>query len=118
MLYDQAMICMAYTEAYQVTKKDDYKKTAEEILQYVLAEMTDPEGGFYSAEDADTEGQEGKFYLWTKAEIVNALGNDADLICKIFNISETKTRDSQATTPALRPTFCILRNPLTNWLVR
>jgi len=89
MLYDQATTCMAYTEAYQITKKGDYKKTAEEILQYILAEMTDPKGGFYSAEDADTEGQEGKFYLWTKAEIVNVLGNDAELICRIFNISES-----------------------------
>jgi hypothetical protein len=90
MLYDQAMTCIAYVEAYQVTGKEDYKNTAEEILQYVLAEMTDPIGGFYSAEDADSEGQEGKFYLWTEAEIVNVLGKDAELICRIFGILENK----------------------------
>jgi uncharacterized protein YyaL (SSP411 family) len=88
MLYDQAMICMAYIEAYQVTRKEEYRRTAEEVLQYVLSEMVDANGGFYSAEDADTEGQEGKFYLWTKAEIMNTLGDEAELFCRIFNISE------------------------------
>ena len=88
MLYDQAMICMAYTETFQATKKEEYRRTAEEILQYVLTEMADSNGGFYSAEDADTEGHEGKFYLWTKAEIMNILGDKAELFCRIFNISD------------------------------
>ncbi|MDP6991527.1 MAG: thioredoxin domain-containing protein, partial [Candidatus Marinimicrobia bacterium] len=69
MLYDQAMIAMAYTEAYQITKNPEYKETAEEILTYVLRDMTDSRGGFYSAEDADSEGEEGLFYLWTIEEL-------------------------------------------------
>jgi uncharacterized protein YyaL (SSP411 family) len=89
MLYDQAMLVMAYTEAYQATGKEDYEKTAREIFTYVLRDMTAREGGFYSAEDADSEGKEGKFYLWTQEEIQQALGNDeADFATKVFNIEK------------------------------
>ncbi len=69
MLYDQAMLIMAYTEAYQATGKAFYATVAEEIITYVLRDMTSAQGGFYSAEDADSEGIEGKFYLWTPKEI-------------------------------------------------
>src|SRR5574338_335288 len=89
MLYDQAMMAMAYTETYLVTKNNFYKKTAEEILEYVLRDMTHPEGGFYSAEDADSEGEEGKFYLWDADEIRNILDkNESDFAIKIFNVEE------------------------------
>lgn len=71
MLYDQAMLVMAYIETYLATKNQFYKNTAEEILEYVLRDMTHPEGGFYSAEDADSEGEEGKFYLWGTDELRN-----------------------------------------------
>ncbi len=89
MLYDQALLLYAYVEAYQVTKKDFYKTTAEEIAHYVRSAMTDGEGGFYSAEDADSEGVEGKFYLWTKAEIEAVLDEaDAAFACEMFGIEK------------------------------
>jgi uncharacterized protein YyaL (SSP411 family) len=87
MLYDQAMMAIAYTEAYQATGKEEYRKTAEEIFEYVLRDMQNPTGGFFSAEDADSEGQEGKFYMWTMAEIEQVLGENADLIIEVFNVS-------------------------------
>ena len=87
MLYDQAMIAMTYTEAYQATAKEDYARTAKEILTYVLRDMTAPEGGFYSAEDADSEGVEGKFYVWNLAEINEVLDPDeAALVTEVFNL--------------------------------
>ncbi len=88
MLYDQALLAIAYTELYQVTKNEIYKNTTEEILDYVLRDMTSPEGGFYSAEDADSEGEEGKFYLWKKDELKNILGDNTELVCEIFNIED------------------------------
>ncbi|MEO8398967.1 MAG: thioredoxin domain-containing protein, partial [Ignavibacteriaceae bacterium] len=88
MLYDQALIAIPYIEVFQITKNEFYKNTAEEILNYVLRDMTSANGGFYSAEDADSEGVEGKFYLWTIEEIKNVLENDSELFNKIFNIKE------------------------------
>ena len=89
MLYDQAMTAMAYTEAYQATGKEDYEKTAREIFTYVLRDMTAPEGGFYSAEDADSDGEEGKFYLWTQEEIRQVLGDEEqDFVTRVFNIEK------------------------------
>jgi uncharacterized protein YyaL (SSP411 family) len=88
MLYDQAMLLMVYSEAYQVTKRWDFRKTVEDIVAYIGRDMTSPEGAFYSAEDADSEGVEGKFYLWTKAEIMETLGEEADLIIDEFNVKE------------------------------
>ncbi len=89
MLYDQALLAMVYTEARQATGKDEYGKTAEEIMDYVLRDMTSPGGGFYSGEDADSEGAEGKFYLWREDEIRGALtGKAADLWIRAFNVEK------------------------------
>jgi len=85
MLYDQALLSVTYTEAYQVTHNDLYKNTAREILEYVSREMQSKNGGFYSAEDADSEGEEGKFYLWAVEELKDILKYDADLFLEIFN---------------------------------
>lgn len=97
MLYDQALISMAYLEAFQITKKPLYQKTAEEIFEYVIRDMQAPEGGFYSAEDADSEGEEGKFYLWTKNELEEILGDDASLIRELFNISPEGNFEEEST---------------------
>ncbi|SDX22251.1 hypothetical protein SAMN05444487_11250 [Marininema mesophilum] len=89
MLYDNALLAYAYLEAYQVTKKEVYAQTAREIFSYVLRDMTAPEGGFYSAEDADSEGVEGKFYVWTPDEVKEVLGEDEGaLYCRCYDISE------------------------------
>jgi uncharacterized protein YyaL (SSP411 family) len=98
MLYDQAMAAVAYTEAYQATGKEDYGRTAREIFTYVLRDMTGSEGGFWSAEDADSEGQEGKFYLWTQEQVRQALGNEeANFVARIFNIEKDGNFVEQAT---------------------
>ena len=76
MLYDNALLSRAYFEAYQATRKERYRHAGEEILNYVLREMKGPEGGFYSTQDADSEGEEGKFYVWTRDEIKEVLGKE------------------------------------------
>jgi uncharacterized protein YyaL (SSP411 family) len=87
MLYDQALLAIAYTEAYYATKKEEYKETAREILTYVMRDLRSPEGGFYSAEDADSEGVEGKFYLWTVDEVRGLLSKeDAEIFTRAFNV--------------------------------
>lgn len=89
MLYDQALLVMAYTELFLVNNNLRHKKTVDEILEYVMRDMTSPEGGFYSAEDADSEGEEGKFYLWTEEEIIKILGSEsADFVMKVFNMEK------------------------------
>lgn len=89
MLYDQALLVMAYIEAYQATGKTEYEQTAREIFSYVLRDMTAREGGFYSAEDADSEGIEGKFYVWTEDEIQHVLSSDEFLFVKtVFNVEK------------------------------
>ena len=96
MLYDQAMLSMAYTEAYQATGKEEYKKTVQDIFTYILRDMTAPEGGFFSAEDADSEGEEGKFYIWTEDEIRDALSSEhEDLILQVFNINKNGNFNKQ-----------------------
>ena len=75
MLYDQALFAQANLECFQITKSDYFARITEEILSYVIRDMTSTEGGFYSAEDADSEGEEGKFYLWTASEVIEVLGN-------------------------------------------
>jgi uncharacterized protein len=87
MLYDQASIALTYIEAYQAAEKEFYKQVTEEIFEYVLRDMTSPEGVFYSAEDADSEGEEGLFYLWTVEELRQVLNeNELDALVSKYHI--------------------------------
>lgn len=98
MLYDQALLTMAYLEGYQSTGNEAFAQTAREILTYVLRDMTSPEGGFYSAEDADSEGEEGTFYVWTLEEIKKILGEkDGALFANTFNIKDSGNFQDEAT---------------------
>jgi len=98
MLYDQALLAMAYLETYQASAAEEYATTAREIFAYVLRDMTSPEGGFYSAEDADSEGEEGKFYVWTLDEIRGSLSpKEADFVEATFNIEEGGNFSDEAT---------------------
>lgn len=88
MLYDNALLAIAYLEAYQYTGNSLYKTIAEQILTYIWREMTDSEGGFYCAQDADSEGEEGKYYVFTPDEIASVLQNDdAGFFCNYYDIT-------------------------------
>jgi uncharacterized protein YyaL (SSP411 family) len=89
MLYDNALLARTYLEAYQVTGKEDYARVARETLEYVLNEMQSPEGGYYSSQDADSEGVEGKFYVWSRDEIGKLLGEEAEAFCRIYDVSDS-----------------------------
>ena len=89
MLYDQALIALAYLEAFQATGDRFHLRCAEKVFSYLMREMASPGGGFYSAQDADTEGEEGKYYLWSHAEVASILGDkDAGIFCRLFDITE------------------------------
>lgn len=89
MLYDQAMLTLAYTEAWQISGKPLYRQTAEEIIRYVCRDLVDEKGAFYSAEDADSEGEEGKFYVWSTEEVREVLpGKEAEQAIALFNFTE------------------------------
>jgi hypothetical protein len=88
MLYDNALLAIVYIEVYQITQNTEYRCVAEEILAYILRDMTSDEGGFFSAEDADSEGEEGKFYTWTVNEVKEVLGEEGgDRFCSYFDIT-------------------------------
>lgn len=88
MLYDNALLACAYLEAYQVTGSPFYARVARDVFTYVLREMKSPEGGFYSAQDADSEGVEGKFYLWTPEEVAEVLGDEeGSFFCRLYDVT-------------------------------
>ena len=88
MLYDNALLVRLYLHAYQVTGNPLYRRIVEETLEYISREMTSPEGGFYSAQDADSEGVEGKFFIWLPSEIAEALGrDDGEIICRYYGVT-------------------------------
>ena len=88
MLYDNALLARLYLHAFQITGKPLYRRISEETLDYVLREMTDSQGGFYSAQDADSEGEEGKFFVWTPEELIDVLGDeDARVFSGYFGVT-------------------------------
>jgi len=89
MLYDNALLSVTYLEAFQATADPFYRQVCEETLDYVLREMTSPAGGFYSTQDADSEGEEGKYFVWTRDELTAALGPDrAEFACSVWGITD------------------------------
>src|SRR5207244_11169373 len=89
MLYDDAQLLNLYLDAYLVSGESRFAEIARDIIRYVLRDMTSPEGGFYSAEDADSEGKEGKFYCWTREEMAKLLTPDElKVVTKYFGVTE------------------------------
>ena len=86
MLYDQAQLVCSYIDAYQITREPFYADIVRRACDYVLRDMTNPDGGFYSAEDADSEGVEGKFYVWTRKEVEQVLGDKAETFCRAYDV--------------------------------
>jgi uncharacterized protein YyaL (SSP411 family) len=108
MLYDQAMLAMVAVEAFQATADPFFSSMADEIFSFVNRELSSPEGAFCSALDADSEGVEGKFYVWDRQEIVECLGDDSDLFCRYFDVSEDGNFDGSniLNIPAILDEFC------------
>lgn len=88
MLYDNALLIIVLSEAYQLTRKPIYEKAVRQTIAFIEREMTSSEGGFFSALDADSEGVEGKFYVWSKEEIEEQLGEDAELFCEFYGVTK------------------------------
>nr|WP_211236961.1 thioredoxin domain-containing protein [Aneurinibacillus terranovensis] len=102
MLYDNALLALIYLDTYQATGEESYVEAAGQIFTYVLRDMTDKEGGFYSAEDADSEGEEGKFYVWRPEEIIDILGReDGERFCDLYDITEEGNFEEHTSIPNL-----------------
>jgi uncharacterized protein YyaL (SSP411 family) len=115
MLYDQAMLIMAYSEAYQATKKEDYAQTVREVITYVLRDMTSTQGGFYSAEDADSEGEEGRFYVWSEQEIRDILSKkEAEAFLNTYNFEVHGNFVEEATGKRIGTNIPHLKQPISN----
>lgn len=115
MLYDQALMALALTECYQATRKPLYRETAEKIMEYVLRDMRSPEGGFYSAEDADSEGVEGKFYLWSHQELSQILDpEEVELVEKVYHTTREGNYREESTGLHSGQNILHLEEPLEN----
>ena len=103
MLYDNALLAVAYAEAWQVTRRADFARVLRETLDYVLREMTAPDGGFYSATDADSEGEEGKFFVWSEAEVKQILGDEAEGFARHHDVTAEGNFEGHNILRVLRP---------------
>ena len=96
MLYDNALLASTYIEAFQATREEEFAAVARETLDYILGRMTDPEGGFYATEDADSEGVEGKYYVWTLDEVRAVLGPErAKTFAYVYDVTEAGNWEEQ-----------------------
>ena len=105
MLYDNALLGKVYLEAFQVTGNESYRQVVTEVLDYVLREMTDDQGAFYSATDADSEGEEGKFFVWTPEQVAQALGDDEECrrFCAVYDITKQGNWEHKNIPNRMRP---------------
>ncbi len=112
MLYDNALLARAYLDGYRITGKPLYKRITVEILDFLVREMRDPGGGFYSTQDADSEGVEGKFYVWDRDEFDRIVGDDSELLARYFNVTEYGNWEGHNILNVPRPPelFCRLEN--------
>jgi uncharacterized protein YyaL (SSP411 family) len=112
MLYDQALLLMAFTEAWLVTKNPVYQETAEAIITYATRDLSAPEGAFFSADDADSPGGEGEFYLWTQKELYDILGpGNGQFAAGLFHVQEAGNFSSAETGPGKNILYLQTRNP-------
>lgn len=102
MLYDNAQLVSLYSHAWQLTKNSLYKDVVYQTLDFINQEMTSAEGGFYSSLDADSEGEEGKFYVWTKEEVESVLGKEASLFLDYFDITQTGNWENGKNVPHMK----------------
>jgi len=113
MLYDNAQLAKAYVDAFTITKNERYREVAEDIFAWVLREMTDKEGGFYSALDADSEGEEGKFYLWSSKEVVEILGEkEGEVFCRVYGFEKEGNYFEEANRHRPGTNIAYFKNPL------
>ncbi|MDZ7815237.1 MAG: thioredoxin domain-containing protein [Planctomycetota bacterium] len=112
MLYDQAMLLFAYADCYALTGDRNMLETGRDIMQFVERELTSPDGAFYSALDADTEGEEGRFYVWTSEEIEKVLGDDSELFYRVYNVSEDGNFSQQEGPSNAKANVLHLRKPV------
>jgi uncharacterized protein YyaL (SSP411 family) len=102
MLYDNGQLASVYAEAWELTKRDDFRRVASELCDFVLRELTDQEGGFYSALDADSEGEEGKFYRWAKSEVEQALmADEFKLFASVYGLDRAPNFEEKYYAPQL-----------------
>ncbi len=117
MLYDQAMTIMAYAEAFQATRKAEFAEVVEETVEYLVCRMKSGAGGFCSSEDADSEGSEGRFYLWTSDEFRSCLGEpDAELFGKVFGIEESGNLHGGGDSGMAGMNVLEMRRPASEWV--
>ncbi len=103
MLYDNALLVSALSEAYQVTKKEKYKEVIEQTLEFIERELSHANGGFYAALDADSEGVEGKFYVWDYDEVMQLIGNDSKLFTEYYDVTPQGNWEGKNILRALQP---------------